>query len=252
MQLKKEKELLSPADTDQRDVVPLSGHPLKIKSDSTAVDFAAQSAVQQCNPLHNEPAALAPQRVSHPAKCFWCNCEKGYIYPSRKDAVRRSRKIWPMKRKSISTSSANAFNVKNADILPLSIRWIHNCILLLNGTISLTHLKVFCLFRAWSCLADSNVQKVTYEHLAINLLSMNRSAKLWFCSFNNAPVPLRGPLSPTSFLMSQRMFKWNKRPLCPAPFSCSMFGKWTAKEKLFHVVLSRTISHEHHELCIVS
>jgi len=35
-------------------------------------------------------------------------------------------------------------------------------------------------------------------------------------------------------------------------FSCSMFGKWTAKEKLFHVVLSRAVSHEHHELCIVS
>jgi len=28
------------------------------------------------------------------------------------------------------------------------------------------------------------------------------------------------------------------------------FGKWTAKQKLFHVVLSRTVSHEHDELCI--
>jgi len=51
-----------PADTDQRDLVPLSGHPLKIKSHSTAADFAAQSAVQQCNLLHNEPAGLAPQK----------------------------------------------------------------------------------------------------------------------------------------------------------------------------------------------
>jgi len=34
--------------------------------------------------------------------------------------------------------------------------------------------------------------------------------------------------------------------------SCGMFGKWTAKEKLFQAVLSRTVSHEHHELCIVS
>jgi len=31
-----------------------------------------------------------------------------------------------------------------------------------------------------------------------------------------------------------------------------MSGKWTAKEKLFHVVLIRTVSHEHDELCIVS
>jgi len=28
-----------------------------------------------------------------------------------------------------------------------------------------------------------------------------------------------------------------------------MFGKWTAKEKLFHVIHK---SHEHHELCIIS
>jgi len=56
------KEPLLLADTDQRDLVPLSGHPLKIESDSTAVDFAAQSAVQQYNLFHNEPAALAPQK----------------------------------------------------------------------------------------------------------------------------------------------------------------------------------------------
>jgi len=55
----KKKERLLPADTDQRDLVTLSGHPLKIESDSTAADFAAQSAVQQCSLLHNELAALA-------------------------------------------------------------------------------------------------------------------------------------------------------------------------------------------------
>jgi len=32
--------------------------------DSTAVDFAVQSAVQQCNPFHNETVALAPQNGS--------------------------------------------------------------------------------------------------------------------------------------------------------------------------------------------
>jgi len=53
---------LLPADKDQRDLVPLSGHPLTIESDSTAVDFAAQSAVQQCNRLHNERATLALQK----------------------------------------------------------------------------------------------------------------------------------------------------------------------------------------------
>jgi len=62
-----EKELLFPANTDQKNLVPLSGHPLKIESDSTAIDLAAQSAVQQCNPLHNEPAALAPQKGFAPS-----------------------------------------------------------------------------------------------------------------------------------------------------------------------------------------
>jgi len=46
---KEEKELFLLEDLDQRDLVPLSGHPLKIESVFTAVDFAAQSAVQQCN-----------------------------------------------------------------------------------------------------------------------------------------------------------------------------------------------------------
>jgi len=31
-----------------------------------------------------------------------------------------------------------------------------------------------------------------------------------------------------------------------------MFGKWTAKEILFHVVQSCMASHEHHELFIAS
>jgi len=100
----KKKELLLPVDTDQRDLVTLSGHPLEIESDSTAADFAAQSGVQQCNLLHSEPAALAHQKGFAPSKCFWCNCQKGYIYPSWRDVVRRSRKIWRMQRKSISTS----------------------------------------------------------------------------------------------------------------------------------------------------
>jgi len=62
MQLEKEKELLLPADTDQRNLVPLSGHPLKIESASTAVDFAAQSAVQKCNPLRNKSVTLELQK----------------------------------------------------------------------------------------------------------------------------------------------------------------------------------------------
>jgi len=77
---------------------------------------------------------------------FWCNCVNGYIYPSRKDVVRRLEKIWRMQHKPISTYSANAFNAKNADILSFIIRWIRNFILRLKATMSWTHLKVVYLF----------------------------------------------------------------------------------------------------------
>jgi len=50
--LENEKDLLFPADRDLRDLIHSKG---------TAVDFAAQSTVQHCTPLHNEPAALVPQ-----------------------------------------------------------------------------------------------------------------------------------------------------------------------------------------------
>jgi len=53
------------------------------------------------------------------------------VYPTRKDVVRRSRTIWRMQHKSISTSSANAFNARKAAIFPLSIQCIHNSILYL-------------------------------------------------------------------------------------------------------------------------
>ena len=48
---------------------------------------------------------------------------------------------------------------------------------------------------------------------------MNCSAKLWFCSFNNALVALRGQLSPEPFLINQWIFKWNKRPVSSSPIS---------------------------------
>ena len=134
------EELLIPANTDHRDLVHV--HPLKIESDSPAVDFAAQWAIQQCNPFHIEPVALTPEIGFANSQMFWCNCEKEYIYPSRRVVVRRSRKIQLMQCKSISTTSANAFNAKNSDSLPFTIRWIHNCISRLNATMSRTHLKV--------------------------------------------------------------------------------------------------------------
>jgi len=77
---------------------------------------------------------------------FSCNCAKGYVYPSRRDVVGHSRKIWRVRHKSSSISSASAFNTKNADILPFSIRWIHNCVLRLNEAMSRTHPKVFYRF----------------------------------------------------------------------------------------------------------
>ena len=143
MQLQKEKELLLPA----TQIGEMWFHCLDIH---TKLSQTLQLSTLQLNLLFSNAIHFTMnlqlwhlKRVLHPVKCFWCNCEKGYIYPTGRDVVRRSGKIWPMQRKSISISSANAFNAKNADILPLSIRWIHNCILLLNATMSLTHLKCF-------------------------------------------------------------------------------------------------------------
>jgi len=59
-----------------------------------------------------------------------------------------------MQRKFISYSSLNA---RKAAIFPLSIQWIHSCILPLNAAMYWTHLKIFHFFPAWRCLAGSNV-----------------------------------------------------------------------------------------------
>ena len=111
------------------------------------------------------------KRASHPVKYFWCNCEKGYICRSRRDVVKHSRKIWRMQRKSISISSANSFNAKNADILPFSIRWIHNCILLLN--VSDTSKRIL----AFPCLELFSWFKRIKNHLRIfgNRLAVDKS-----------------------------------------------------------------------------
>jgi len=92
---------------------------------------------------------------------------------------KHSIKMWWVQRKSISIFSASAFNAKNPDILLFSIRWIHNCVLCLNETMSRTHLNVYNLFRAWSCLADSDIKNHQKWLFGNPLLSMNRSAKLW-------------------------------------------------------------------------
>ena len=115
---------------------------------------------------------------------------------------KHSTKMWWVQRKSISIFSASAFNTKNADILLFSIRWIHNCVLCLNETMSRTHLNVYYLFRAWSCLADSDIKN--HQIMAIwqsTSVDESFSKVMRFCSFNNAPVSLRGPLSPAPFLM---------------------------------------------------
>jgi len=43
------------------------GHSLKLQSNSTAVDSAAQYAIQQCNPFHNDPVALTHQKGFAPS-----------------------------------------------------------------------------------------------------------------------------------------------------------------------------------------
>jgi len=55
----KAKELFLPADTYQRDLDwTFIKNWIRVP---TAVDFAAESAVQHCNQLHNEPVSPVPQ-----------------------------------------------------------------------------------------------------------------------------------------------------------------------------------------------
>jgi len=131
-------------------------------------------------PFNNEPVALTPQKDFASSWMFWCNRAKGYIYPSRRDAVGYSRKIWRVQRKSNCTSYASVFITRNADILPFSIRWIHNCVLRLNEPMSRTHLKVFYLFPCmWLFSWLERIKKSPRNsYLAIHMLSMKLSAKL--------------------------------------------------------------------------
>jgi len=64
----KQSNGLLPADIDERDLIWTSTQ--NCVNSTAAVDFAAQSAVQQCNPFHNEPVAQTPQKASHPVKCL--------------------------------------------------------------------------------------------------------------------------------------------------------------------------------------
>jgi len=147
---------------------------------------------------------------------FWCNCRKGY---TRKDVVRRSRTISRMQRKSISNSSADVFNARKAAVYPLSVQWIYICILLLKRRRCLAHIQKHFTSALHAMLGFSNVKKsAKNRYLAPHLLSLNRWAKFWFCSFDKAPVSLRGPLSPTSFLMiAHRCSNWTNVPVLPSP-----------------------------------
>jgi len=89
-----------------------------------------------------------------------------------------------------------------------------------DGSTAVCYLTRRCLRNIWNILPLSclswfrHIKKApTNSYLAIHLMPFDLSAKLWFCSFNNTPVSLRGPLSPASFLMSQRMFRWSKPPM---------------------------------------
>ena len=98
--------------------------------------------------------------ASHPVKCVWCNCEKGCIYPSWRDVGRRARKFdksranqfLSLLQMPLMLKRQIFFNFQFDGCTTVSYFWT---------TMSRTHLKVFYLFRDWSCLVDSNVWKIT-------------------------------------------------------------------------------------------
>ena len=99
------------------------------------------SCSAKCNLLYNEPATPAPQELRTQLNVLMWLWEGIYLSIAER-CWKALKKIWQMQSKSISTFSANAFNAKNADILPFSIRWIHYCILLLKDNVSDTSKSV--------------------------------------------------------------------------------------------------------------
>jgi len=85
------------------------------------------------------------------------DCEKGYIYPSRRDVGRRSRKFdkcranqfLPLLQMRLMLKTQIFFHFQFDGSTTVCYFWT---------TISQAHLKVFYLLRAWSCLADSNIK----------------------------------------------------------------------------------------------
>jgi len=102
------------------------------------------------------------------SQMFWCNFEKGYIYPTR-------NKIRQTERKTISISPAIAFNARKQLFFPHSIQWIHNFIFNVT-TSSATSQNIFYLH----CMKMFNqfkpIKSPKSSYLAIYLLSLNRSA----------------------------------------------------------------------------
>jgi len=66
----KKKELLLPVDTDQRDLVTLSGHPLKIESDSTAADLQLNLLFSNAVYFTMNLQLWHIKRASHPVNAF--------------------------------------------------------------------------------------------------------------------------------------------------------------------------------------
>jgi len=151
--------------------------------------------------------------ASHPVKCF--------------DVIMRSDKsiqlgeivrpeIWRVQRKSITTSSANELNARKSSYFstPNSMdpQLYFKCDDVLyvkcDDVLYSGHIWKYFTFSLHGDVYLVQTYKKSPEnsYLAIPLLSLNRSAKLWFFSFSNAPVSLRGPLSPASTTKTTILF----------------------------------------------
>ena len=117
-----------------------------------------------------------------------------------------------------STSCINVFIAKK-QLFPLSIQWIHNCI--------------------------------------IYLLSLDRSVKLWFYCFKRAPVSLCGPLYPASFLMivngcsneTNTLCINGSQPFCWREPNPDLQFCWTATLKFFNAIQLTRFVLQQNEVC---
>jgi len=217
MQLEKGKGLLFPAHTGHRfGSIVWTSTQIWVK-DSTAVDFAAQSAVQQWNPFYNEPEVLAPQKPFAPIKCFdlivrrdisvqlpeiqWCahkifdKCSANHCLPILQMRSMSEKQLF--------------FHIQFDGFATLFCHWTRQCHGHIKNILLLSCMEMFSWFKGIK----------NHVRIAISQSACCRWIVQHSCDSVHSVTHPCHRVGHASFLISHRVFKWNKRPLYSAPVS---------------------------------